>query len=164
MPQLLAPPHLMCYDTQAYQDTSTTRVFMLLHLPFSTKKTSMKILALAALIPMMAAPAMAGPYVESKTTAAGTLTDGGTYKGAQTEVRGGYQTKVGTSGLKVYAEVGPGYEWNNGGTNEGVVVSEVGLSYPLATNLSLKTKVAGEYGLDSESFDLGGEVKVRYSF
>jgi hypothetical protein len=128
------------------------------------KKTSMKILALAALIPMMAAPAMAGPYVESKTVAAGTLTDGGTYKGAQTEVRGGYQTKVGTSGLKVYAEVGPGYEWNNGGTNEGVVVSEVGLSYPLATNLSLKTKVAGEYGLDSESFDLGGEVKVRYSF
>jgi hypothetical protein len=38
-----------------------------LHLSFSTKKTSMKILALAALIPMMAAPAMAGPYVESKT-------------------------------------------------------------------------------------------------
>jgi hypothetical protein len=36
-------------------------------LSFSTKKTSMKILALAAILPMMAAPAMAGPYVESKT-------------------------------------------------------------------------------------------------
>ena len=43
-------------------------------------------LALAAL-PLLAAPAMAAPYVESKTTAAGTLTNGGTYKGAQTEVQ-----------------------------------------------------------------------------
>jgi len=120
-------------------------------------------IALAAL-PMMAAPAMAGPYVESKTTAAGTITDGGTYKGAQTEVRGGYETKVGTSGLKVYGEVGPGYEWNNGGTNEGVVVSEIGLSYPVSKQVSVKAKVAGEYGLDSEVFDLGGELKVRYSF
>jgi hypothetical protein len=80
------------------------------------------------------------------------ITDGGTYKGAQTEIRGGYETKVGTSGLKVYGEVGPGYEWNNGGTNEGVVVTEVGLSYPLAKQVSLKAKVAGEYGFDSEAF------------
>jgi hypothetical protein len=92
------------------------------------------------------------------------ITDGGTYKGAQTEIRGGYETKVGTSGLKVYGEVGPGYEWNNGGTNEGVVVTEVGLSYPLSKQVSVKAKVAGEYGFDSEAFDLGGEVKVRYSF
>ena len=121
------------------------------------------IAALAA-VPFFAGAAMAGPYVESKTTAAGTITDGGTYKGAQTEVRGGYETKVGTSGLKVYGEVGPGYEWNNGGTNEGVVVSEIGFSYPLAKQVSVKAKVTGEYGLDSEAFDLGGELKVRYSF
>ena len=124
----------------------------------------MKIAFALAALPLMAAPALAGPYVESKTTAAGTLTNGGTYKGAQTEVRGGYETKVGTSGLKVYGEVGPGYEWNNGGTNEGVVVSEIGLSYPVSKQVSVKAKVAGEYGLDSEAFDLGGELKVRYSF
>ena len=125
----------------------------------------MKAIALAALaLPMIAAPALAGPDVESKTTAAGTITDGGTFKGAQTEIRGGYETKVGTSGLKVYGEVGPGYEWNNGGTDEGVVVTEVGLSYPVSKQVSVKAKVAGEYGFDSEAFDLGGEVKVRYSF
>jgi len=126
----------------------------------------MKAIALAAMaLPMIAAPALAGPYVESKTTAAGTLTNGGTYKGAQTEVRGGYETKVGTSGLKVYGEVGPGYEWNTGKTkNEGVLVSEIGLSYPVSKQVSVKAKVAGEYGFDSEAFDLGGEVKVRYSF
>ena len=121
-------------------------------------------IAAVAAAPFLASAAFAGPYVESKTTAAGTLTNGGTYKGAQTEVRGGYETKVGTSGLKVYGEVGPGYEWNNKGTNEGVAVGEVGLSYPLADNVSVKAKVVGEYGLDSEAFDLGGELKVRYSF
>ena len=121
-------------------------------------------IAAIAAAPFLATAAFAGPYVESKTTAGGVITDGGTYKGAQTEIRGGYETKVGTSGLKVYGEVGPGYEWNNGGTNEGVVVTEVGLSYPLAKQLSLKTKVTGEYGFDSEEFAIGGEVKVRYSF
>ena len=121
-------------------------------------------IAAVAAAPFLATAAFAGPYVESKTTAGGVITDGGTYKGAQTEIRGGYGTKVGTSGLKVYGEVGPGYEWNNGGTNEGVVVTEVGLSYPLAKQLSLKTKVTGEYGFDSEEFAVGGEVKVRYSF
>jgi hypothetical protein len=121
-------------------------------------------IAAVAAAPFLATAAFAGPYVESKTTAGGVITDGGTYKGAQTEIRGGYETKVGTSGLKVYGEVGPGYEWNNGGTNEGVVVTEVGLSYPLAKQLSLKTKVTGEYGFDSEEFAVGGEVKVRYSF
>ena len=124
----------------------------------------MKSVILATAVILAGGSAMAAPYVESKTTAAGTLTNGGTYKGAQTEVRGGYEAKVGTSGLKVYGEVGPGYEWNNGGTNEGVIVSEIGFSYPLAKQVSVKAKVAGEYGLDSEAFDLGGELKVRYSF
>jgi hypothetical protein len=121
-------------------------------------------IAAVAAAPFLATAAFAGPYVESKTTAAGTLTDGGDFRGAQTELRGGYESAVGTSGLKVYGEVGPGYEWNNGGTDEGVVVSEVGLSYPLAEQVSVKAKVTGEYGFDSEAFDLGGELKVRYSF
>ena len=91
-----------------------------LHLSFSTKKTSMKILALAALIPMMAAPAMAGPYVESKT---GFSSSDGEYKSSQTELRVGYQSKLKNGLTTVYAEVGPGYEWNKEGTpGEGVVV------------------------------------------
>ncbi|WJZ48035.1 hypothetical protein [Synechococcus phage DSL-LC03] len=118
-------------------------------------------IALAAL-PLMAAPAMAAPYVESKTTAAGTITDGGEFSGAQTELRVGYEQKTG--GVTVFGEIGPGYEWNNGGTNEGVAVGEVGVNFPIAGNLTGKAKVAGEYGFDSEVFALGGELKVRYSF
>jgi hypothetical protein len=73
----------------------------------------MKILALAALIPMMAAPAMAGPYVESKT---GFSSSDGEYKSSQTELRVGYQSKLKNGLTTVYAEVGPGYEWNKKGT------------------------------------------------
>jgi len=122
------------------------------------------VIATAAVAPFLATAAFAGPYVESKTTAAGVLTDGGDFRGAQTEVRAGYEQAVGTAGVKVYGEVGPGYEWNNGGTDEGVIVSEVGFSYPLVEQVSVKAKVTGEYGFDSEAFDLGGELKVRYSF
>ena len=120
-----------------------------------------QLIALAAL-PMIAAPAMAAPYVESKTTAAGVITDGGDFTGAQTELRIGYEQKTG--GVTVFGEIGPGYEWNSGGTNEGVAVGEVGINFPIAGNLTGKAKVAGEYGFDSEVFALGGELKVRYSF
>ena len=117
-------------------------------------------IALAAL-PMIAAPAMAAPYVESKTTSA--LSDG-TYKGAQTELRVGYEQAVG-SGVKVYGEIGPGYEWNTGSTkNEYVSVGEIGVSAPLAKQLSLRAKVTGEYGGSTQVFDMGGELKVRYGF
>ena len=115
-----------------------------------------------AVLPMLAAPAMAAPYVESKTTAAGVITDGGDFTGAQTELRVGYEQKTG--GVTVFGEIGPGYEWNNGGTNEGVAVGEVGVNFPIAGNLTGKAKVAGEYGFDSEVFALGGVLKVRYTF
>ena len=118
-----------------------------------------QLLALAAL-PMIAAPAMANPYVESKTTTA--LSDG-TYKSAQTELRVGYEQKVG-NGVTVFGELGPGYEWTSGADGQTVAVGEVGINFPIANKLTGKVKVAGEYGFDSEVFGLGGEVKVRYTF
>ena len=117
-------------------------------------------IALAA-FPMIAAPAMASPYVESKTTSA---LSGGDYRGTQTELRVGYEQAVG-SGVKLYGEVGPGYEWNTGSTlNEYVTVGEIGVHAPLAEKVALKAKVTGELGGRTDVFDLGGELKVRYSF
>lgn len=120
-------------------------------------------IAAIAATPLFAGAAFAGPYVESKTTGAGVITDGGDFTGAQTELRVGYEQKS-ANGVTVFGEIGPGYEWNNGGTNEGVAVGEVGINFPIAENLTGKFKVAGEYGFDSEVFALGGELKVRYSF
>jgi hypothetical protein len=119
-----------------------------------------QLLALAA-IPMIAAPAMAAPYVESKTT---TALSAGDYKGAQTELRIGYEQPVG-AGVKVYGEIGPGYEWNTGSTkNEYVTVGEIGVTAPLAEKVALKAKVTGELGGSTNVFDMGGELKLRYTF
>ena len=121
-------------------------------------------IALAAL-PFVAAPAMAGPYVESKTTAG---ISNGDYKGSQTELRVGYEEKVAPT-VALYGEIGPGYEWTavDGylqGTGETVVVGEVGVTVQASERVSINAKVDSEYGNTSKLFDLGGELKVRYSF
>lgn len=119
-------------------------------------------IALAAL-PFVVAPAMAAPYVESKTTSA--LSDG-TYRGAQTELRIGYEDQV-AKGVTLFGEIGPGYEWTKGTTTttgEVVTVGEVGVKAKVAKNVSVNAKVTGEYGGTTQIFDMGGELKVRYSF
>ena len=123
----------------------------------------MKIAIALAALPFMAAPALAGPYVESKTTSA--LSDG-TYKGAQTELRIGYENKV-AKNVTVFGEIGPGYEWTKGKTTttgETVAVGEVGVKVKATDKVSVNAKVTGEYGNTTEIFDMGGELKVRYSF
>jgi len=122
-------------------------------------------IAAVAAAPFLATAAFAGPYVESKTTAG--LSDG-TYKGAQTELRVGYEEKV-SKGVTVFGEIGPGYEWTaiDGflqTTGEIVAVGEVGVKAKVSDRVSVNAKVGGEYGRKSEVFDLGGELKVRYSF
>jgi len=118
-------------------------------------------IAAVAATPFIASAAFAGPYVESKTN---TALSAGDYRGTQTELRVGYEEGVG-NGVKLYGEVGPGYEWNTGSTlNEYVTVGEIGVHAPLAEKVALKAKVTGELGGRSEVFDLGGELKVRYSF
>jgi len=122
----------------------------------------MKSIILSSTALLLSAPAMAAPYVESKTT---TALSGGDYKGAQTELRIGYEAPVG-GGVNVYAEIGPGYEWNTVTSvrNEYVTVGEVGVTAPLAEKLALKAKVTGELGGVTDVFDMGGELKVRYTF
>lgn len=122
----------------------------------------MKILTLIAALPLMAAPAMAGPYVESKTTG---LSADGEYVTSQTELRVGYESKLKNGVTTVFAEFGPGYEWNKKGTpGETVLVSEVGVKTPLSKNVGVQAKLFSEYGYDTEVFNLGGELKVRYTF
>jgi len=119
-------------------------------------------IAAVAAAPFLATAAFAGPYVESKTTAG--LSDG-TYKGSQTELRVGYEEKVAPT-VTVFGEIGPGYEWTKGATTTGetVAVGEVGVKAKVSERVSVNAKVSGEYGNTSEVFDLGGELKVRYSF
>ena len=119
-----------------------------------------KLLALAAL-PMIAAPAMAAPYVESKTN---TAFSAGDYKGTQTELRIGYQKEV-APGVAVYGEIGPGYQFRNGSAlDQYVTVGEIGVAAPIAKNLGLRAKVAGDLGGRTDVSNFGTEVKIRYTF
>lgn len=129
--------------------------------------TKFAILTAAAAIPFMAGAAFAGPYVESKTTGGGRDGDWDT----QTELRIGYEHTVNESGTMIYGEVGEGYQWNDGsrGTDrdQWVTVLEAGIDTPLdfvSDKMSLRAKVFGEYGGRTEDFDIGTEVKVRYTF
>lgn len=121
----------------------------------------MKSIVLGSAAVLLTAPSMAAPYVESKTTSS---LSAGNYEGTQTELRVGYEQAVGT-GVKVYGEVGPGYEWNTGSIlSQYVTVGEIGLTAPLSQKVALKAKATGELGGRTNIFDLGGELKLRYSF
>lgn len=122
----------------------------------------MKSIVLATTAAVLAGgSAMAAPYVESKTT---TAVSGGNYQAAQTELRIGYQAPVGSK-TTVYAEVGPGYQWITGSANDQyVTVGEIGVTTPLAKKVALHAKVDGQLGGRTSIFDMGGELKVRYSF
>ena len=118
-----------------------------------------QLIALAAL-PMIAAPAMAGPYVLNKTEV---KLDGADYKSTSTEVRAGYEQKVNNT-VKVYGEVGPGYEWSTGGNGQGILVYEAGVKADLTKNLEGKLKVEGAYGFTDKTTGTKIESTVQYNF
>lgn len=118
------------------------------------------VFGVVASVPLLSTSVSAGPYLESKTT--GTVL-GGDYSGAQTELRVGYEHQS-SNKISVYGEIGPGYEWTNLGQGQGIAVTEIGATFPVSTNVDIRTKVVGEYGFDSEVFGVGGELKVRYTF
>jgi len=117
-----------------------------------------QLIALAAL-PIMAAPAMAAPYVESTTNGGLYGTD---YSGVWTEVRVGNTWKVGTG--SVYAEIGPGYIWEDQGGDQTTASIELGFQVPLSEKVSLRAKYEGNYLTDANVLDNSGELKVRYTF
>jgi len=121
----------------------------------------MKATALAALaiIPALATPALAGPYVSGKATAKGSNED---YKKLETELKVGYEGKVGA--LKPYIEAGPGWEIKDGETEATLSkIIEAGSKIKLTDNLGAKVKA--EYVFDDNNdYDWKYEASVSYSF
>lgn len=118
-----------------------------------------QLIALAAL-PFIAAPAMANPYVLNKTEV---KTSGTSYDSTATEVRAGYEQKVSDT-VKVYAEVGPGYEWPSGGDGQGILVYEAGVKADLTKNLEGKLKIEGAYGFTDKTAGNKIESTIQYNF
>jgi len=118
----------------------------------------MKAIALAALaIPMVAAPALAGPYVMTKSEMK--FTDDN-YKSAVNQARLGYDWKVGA--LSPYVEVGGGANTPDAGTTKGFTAAEIGTGMKLSKKLSAKAKV--EAISFSSKTDWKAELSTKYRF
>ena len=113
-------------------------------------------IALAAM-PFIAAPALAGPYVSTKSELKFTDED---YKSAVNQARLGYDTKLGA--LKPYIEVGGGAKTPDAGETAGFLALEVGSGIKVTDKLSAKAKVeAIRY---DEKTDWKAELSTKYRF
>jgi hypothetical protein len=118
----------------------------------------MKALALAALaIPMVTAPALAGPYVSTKSEFK--FSDDN-YKEAVNQARLGYEWKVGAA--KPYVELGGGAKTPDGGASKGFTAAEIGSALKLTEKLSAKAKA--EFINTSTATDWKVEIGTKYKF
>ena len=118
----------------------------------------MKAIALAALaIPMMTAPALAGPYVMTKSEFK--FSDDN-YKEAVNQARVGYDWKLGIA--SPYVEVGGGAKTPDGGASKGFTAAEIGTGIKLTEKLSAKAKA--EFINLSDKTDWKVEVGTKYKF
>ena len=121
-------------------------------LPNPMIKTASAAIACVAL----AAPAMAGPYVNVENNAGWA---GSTYAGSATDLHLGYESSNDVAGF--YLQGGPTYVQPNGGDGETILTAKIGGSVKATDKLSV-------YGELSAAFDdvngYGSKVGAKYSF
>ena len=117
----------------------------------------MKIAIALAALPFMAAPALAGPYVMTKSEFKGSDS---TYKETVNQARLGYDWKLGK--LAPYVEIGGGAKAPDGLDIDGFVAAEVGTGIKLTDKLSAKAKVEA-ISLSTKT-DWKAEISTKYRF
>tara|TARA_B100001939_G_C16671392_1_gene500409 strand:+ start:272 stop:643 length:372 start_codon:yes stop_codon:yes gene_type:complete len=118
-------------------------------------------IALAAAAPLLAAPALAGPYVNVEANAAW---DGDDYTGATTDIHLGYEGEVGTASY--YVQAGPAIVATDGAENSTRVSGKAGLGLPVSDALSAYGELSfitddGEF---LDGLGVGGKLGVKYNF
>ena len=118
-------------------------------------------IALAAAAPLMAAPALAGPYVNVETNAGWT---GGDYTGATTDLHVGYEDALGDA-ASYYVQVGASVVSPDAGDSDTVPSGKAGLGVDLTDRLGAYGEVSF-IGSGDASVDrgYGGKLGVKYSF
>ena len=116
-------------------------------------------IALAAAAPLMAAPALAGPYVNVETNAGWTGDD---YTGATTDIHVGYEGEVGAASY--YVQAGPAVVAVDGVDTETQFSGKAGLGIPVSDALSAYGEVSFLTADDDDDFGVGGKLGVKYNF
>ena len=115
-------------------------------------------IALAAAAPLMAAPALAGPYVNIEANAGWTGDD---YTGATTDVHVGYEGEVGAASY--YVQAGPAIVAADGVDTETQFSGKAGLGIPVSDALGVYGEVSFLTAEDEDDFGVGGKLGVKYN-
>ena len=118
-------------------------------------------IALAAAAPLMAAPALAGPYVNVETNAGWVGDD---YSGATTDIHVGYEGALGESGASYYVQAGPAVVAVDGEETDTQFSGKAGLGIPVSDALSAYGEVSFLTTEDDDDFGLGGKLGLKYNF
>ena len=118
-------------------------------------------IALAAAAPLMAAPALAGPYVNIEANAGWTGDD---YTGATTDVHVGYEGAIGDTGASYYVQAGPAIVAADGVDTETEFSGKAGLGIPVSDALGVYGEVSFLTAEDEDDFGVGGKLGVKYNF
>ena len=118
-------------------------------------------IALAAAAPLMAAPALAGPYVNIEANAGWTGDD---YTGATTDIHVGYEGGIGDTGASYYVQAGPAIVAADGVDTETQFSGKAGLGIPVSDSLGVYGEVSFLTAEDEDDFGVGGKLGVKYNF
>ena len=118
-------------------------------------------IALAAAAPLMAAPALAGPYVNIEANAGWTGDD---YTGATTDVHVGYEGGIGDTGASYYVQAGPAIVAADGVDTETQFSGKAGLGIPVSDAVGVYGEVSFLTADDSDDLGVGGKLGLKYDF
>ena len=116
-------------------------------------------IALAAAAPLMAAPALAGPYVNVEANAGWTGDD---YTGATTDIHVGYEGEIGAASY--YVQAGPAIVANDGEDTETEFSGKVGVGVPVSEAVGVYGELSFLTAEDDDDFGVGGKLGVKFNF
>ena len=118
-------------------------------------------IALAAAAPLMAAPALAGPYVNVETNASWLGTN---YGGAVTDFHVGYEGEFSET-ASYYIQGGASYVAPDGGDSDTVPSGKAGIGVALSDALGAYGEISFQgSGDDDIDRGYGGKLGVKYNF
>ena len=118
-------------------------------------------IALAAAAPLMAAPALAGPYVNVEANAGWT---GDNYTSTTTDVHVGYEGALGESGASFYVQAGPAIVAVDGEETDTQFSGKAGLGIPVSDAVGIYGELSFLTAEDEDDFGVGGKLGLKYNF
>ena len=118
-------------------------------------------IALAAAAPLMAAPALAGPYVNVEANAGWTGDD---YTSTTTDVHVGYEGALGESGASFYVQAGPAIVAVDGEEADTQFSGKAGVGIPVSDAVGIYGELSFLTAEDEDDFGVGGKLGLKYNF